>query len=167
MIMSKGIHAVSPRITPVVLSKAFFKSRSEILSIHGQRLAIYQQRQHAVRESPVILKSELLRLNEFLLFNHAEAVMNGTAISSEQTGVVVFRQTFIQKHRNCLCEYSAYGTRAVLKCCARISRRIPTGRASFRHEARSMNEKFFFPKRVQTFVAALTNKNYTSQKGKT
>jgi hypothetical protein len=36
-------------------------------------------------------------LNEFLLFNHTEAVMEDTAISREQTGVVVFRQSFIQK----------------------------------------------------------------------
>ena len=97
VIMSKGINTVSPRVGPIVLSKALFNNRRAIFRLRCECLPINQQRQVAVRESAVVLEPELLRLNEFFLFNHAEAVRNDTAISRERNRVVVFRQTFIQK----------------------------------------------------------------------
>src|SRR4029453_17933811 len=74
VIMGKGIHAVSPRIAPVVLSKTFFKKGSGILPVHRVCPSIDQQRQNAVRNSAVILKSELLRLDDLLLLDHVQAL---------------------------------------------------------------------------------------------
>src|SRR5262249_10119489 len=40
VIMSKGIHAVSPGISPVVLSKSALENRRAILRVHGDRAPI-------------------------------------------------------------------------------------------------------------------------------
>ena len=69
VIMSEGIDAVSPRVGPVVLSKALFNNGSAIPGVSCECLPINQQRQVAVWENAVVLKTELLRRNEFLLFN--------------------------------------------------------------------------------------------------
>ena len=69
VIMSEGIDAVSPRVGPVVLRKALFDNGSAICRVSCECLPINQQRQVAVWENVVVLKTELLRRNEFLLFN--------------------------------------------------------------------------------------------------
>ena len=69
VIMSKGIDTVSPRIGPIVLRKALFNNGSAIFHLRCECLPINQQRQAAVWENAVVLKTELLRGNEFLLFN--------------------------------------------------------------------------------------------------
>jgi len=68
VIMSEGIDAVSPRVGPVVLRKALFNNGSAI-RLRCERLSIDQQRQDAVWENAVVLKTELFRRDEFLLFN--------------------------------------------------------------------------------------------------
>jgi len=68
VVMRKGIDAVSPRVGPVVLRKALFNNGSAI-RLRCERLSIDQQRQDAVWENAVVLKTELFRRDEFLLFN--------------------------------------------------------------------------------------------------
>src|SRR5438045_7829208 len=65
MIMSERINAVSPRIGPVVTSKAFFHDRSTISVFRCECLPIHEQRQQAVWKNAVVCKSELLWLNDF------------------------------------------------------------------------------------------------------
>ena len=69
VIMSEGVDAVSPRIRPIVLSKALFNDGSAILRFRCERVPINQQWQVAVRENAVVLKTELLRFNQIPLFN--------------------------------------------------------------------------------------------------
>src|SRR5438552_7146894 len=70
VIMSKGIHAVSPRITPVVVSEAFLKKPSGIPAIGPQCFPIDQQRQQAIWENAVVIKPKLLRLDDLLFLSH-------------------------------------------------------------------------------------------------
>jgi hypothetical protein len=69
VIMSKGIDAVLPRVGPIVLSQALFNDGRAIFRFGRERMSINQQRQVAVWENAVVLKTELLRHNEFLLSN--------------------------------------------------------------------------------------------------
>jgi len=69
VIMSEGIDAISPRVGPVVLRKALFNNGSAIRRVSCECLPVNQQRQVAVWENAVVLKTELLRRNEFPLFN--------------------------------------------------------------------------------------------------
>jgi len=64
VIMSKGIHTVSPRITPVIVSEAFLKKGSGIVTVGGECVPVHQQWQHAVWKNAVVFKPELLRLNK-------------------------------------------------------------------------------------------------------
>ena len=69
VIMRERINAVSPRVSPVVLRKELFNNGSAILRFRCECLPINQQRQVAVWENAVVLKTEPLRQDEFLLFN--------------------------------------------------------------------------------------------------
>ena len=69
VIMSKRINAVSPRVGPIVLCKALFNNGSAIFRVSCECLPVNQQRQVAVWENAVVLKTELFRHNEFLPFN--------------------------------------------------------------------------------------------------
>ena len=67
VVMRKGIDAVSPRVGPVVFRKALFDNGSAIFRLRCERVPIDQQRQVAVWENVVVLKSELLRFNQIPL----------------------------------------------------------------------------------------------------
>jgi len=64
VVMSEGIDAVSPRVGPVVFRKAWFDNGSAIFRLRCEGVPIDQQRQVAVWENAVLLKSELLRFNQ-------------------------------------------------------------------------------------------------------
>ncbi len=72
VIMSKGIDAVPPGVAPIVLSESALENRSAILRVRRDCRSIQQHRQNAARINAVVLKVQLLRLDDLLLLSHRE-----------------------------------------------------------------------------------------------
>src|SRR5438876_1667062 len=72
VIMSKGIDAVSPGVAPIVLRESALENGSAILRVRRDCRSIQQHRQNAARIDAVVLKVQLLRLDDLLLLSHRE-----------------------------------------------------------------------------------------------
>src|SRR5207248_7522786 len=83
VIMRKGIDSVSPRVGPVVTGKTLFENRTRIFGVGRDRVSIDQQGQATIWENTVVVKIQLLRLNEILLLDHKGCLCSHNARKGE------------------------------------------------------------------------------------
>src|SRR4030095_11381940 len=121
VIMSKGIDAVSPGVAPIVLSESALENGSAILRVDRDRCPIQQHRQNAARINPVILKMQLLRLDDLLLLSHRENThkFHGNIERAENNGRIQLNPS--QTIACCVSECHSYwhGRQAILYAAAR------------------------------------------------